>query len=232
MAYSCGQIEQLITGLIDNELTDEDQKKVKHHLEECDSCVSAYESQNLLKKQLQTHYYAEKAPAHLRARIRRDITNTLTWPGFFESLAKVFATYKVKSAIATVALALFIAVPYGQQFFENSSESAKSQMQHVTLEGQALCVDCEVIKTAGHIPVHTDDHHLGLRDGSGRIWNIINTSEGKKLVHDFSLINKSIKIEGYALPGAFGNNIDVQRFTELYNKIAASSDLCQPRYYL
>lgn len=215
MIYSCEQFEPLITGLIDNALTEDEQQKVKHHLEECDSCVSAYEAQNLLKKQLQTHYHAEKAPVYLRARIRRDISNTRTWPGFFESLVTVFTTYKVKSALATVALVLLVAVPYGQQFFQDSGESVKSKRQPIMLVGQALCVDCEVIKTAEHIPEHTDDHRLGLRDRSGRIWNIINASEGKKLVHEFSLINKSIKIEGYALPGAFSNNIDVQRFTEL-----------------
>ncbi|MFQ5627766.1 MAG: zf-HC2 domain-containing protein [bacterium] len=215
MTHSCEQIEHLITGLIDNELTDQDQQKAKLHLKECTSCTDVYEVQNLAKQQLHNRYLPEKAPFHLRARIRRDIANIQSWPGFFESLAKVFATYKLKGALATVALALFIAVPYGQYFFQNTGAATNGKMQYVSLEGQALCVDCEVIKAAKHNPNHTDDHNLGLRDRSGRIWNIINASEGKKLVHEFSLVNKSIKIEGYALPGAFNNNIDVRSFTEL-----------------
>lgn len=215
MTYNCEQIEPLVSGLIDNELSDQESKMVNEHLETCHSCAELYKSQQFTKSQLSKNYRTEVTPVYLRARIRRNIINTVSWPGFWGSLAEVFAAHKVKSTFATLVLVLLIAVPYGQYFFAASEIVTVSDTRFVSIKGKILCVDCELMRTSGHDPECAADHHLGLKDRSGKLWNFVNASKGKELIHEFALLNKSVEIEGYSLSGAFNSSIDVTRFTEL-----------------
>lgn len=218
MAFSCEQMDDLITQLVDNELRNEDQKQTVAHLQQCGSCQKSYELQKALKKQLGTAVQQVAAPVHMRARIRRDIREFNSWPGFFGSLAHVFSAHKFKGAVAAISLVLLVALPYSQIMFDQtgtSSSGDQASMRFVAVKGKILCIDCEAIKAAGQVPVCAEDHHLGLKDESGEIWSFVNAAEGKKIIHDFSLMNQPLEVEGYALPGAFHNNISVQKYRKL-----------------
>jgi hypothetical protein len=215
MAYNCEQLEALIGGLVDNELNEQENKIVNEHLETCHSCTGYYKSQKFVKSQLSERYRTEVTPVHLRARIRRDILETVSWPGFIASLAEVFAAHRVKSVFATLLLVLFITVPYGQYLSSTSETVINSDTRFVAVKGNILCVDCELLRISGHDPVCAADHRLGLKDRSGKVWNFVNASKGKELIHALTLLNQSVEVEGYSLPGAFSNSIDVKRFRKL-----------------
>lgn len=217
MAVSCEQMENLITQLVDDELQGDEQKQAVAHLAECVDCNMIYEKQKELKLQLESTCQGVYAPAHLRARIRRSIRESAE-SGFLQAMAEVLSAHRFKSAVATVALLAIIVWPYSNLFVQSSGTNQAAEqhdLRFIAVRGKILCIDCEAMKAAGHIAICEIDHHLGLQDSAGKIWNFVNAEEGKKIIHDFSLMNKTMEIEGYALPGSFQNNISVQKFRKL-----------------
>lgn len=213
MSKSCLQIEPLIAGLVDGELGEVELREVQAHVGTCQQCASVLEAQKVVKQNLKENYRLEVAPIHLRARIRRDLSEAAGFPGFLESLASVFKEHRMKGAFATLALAMILAVPYTGVLRQNLSSSSIPKL--VSIEGEVLCFDCEVLKTAGYAPEHADDHRLGVKDKNGIVWRIVDSSAGKKIVHDFSLRGEHIQLSGYSFNGSLGHNIDVKGFKKL-----------------
>ena len=215
MALSCDHMELLITRLIDDGLGEDEKKQTLQHLQTCSACARMFEMQNTVKNRLKNTLARDKAPVHLRARIRRDIREYLSAPGFWTSLAEVFSTHKVKGFAAACALVLLFAVPYGQMYLQNSRSQDSLHMRPVSVQGKVLCIDCEVIEAAGYNPVCAEDHHLGIEDSTGKIWGFANVAEGKKIIHEFSLVNQRLEVEGYALHGVSQQSIKVEKNRKL-----------------
>ena len=62
--------------LLDGECTDETRDKLRHHLEECPTCLRQYGVEERVKRLIATKCSGDKAPESLRARLRIEISRT------------------------------------------------------------------------------------------------------------------------------------------------------------
>lgn len=69
---SCEELQELITGLVDGELSEPERTSVESHLRACSRCRFAYEREKALKRQIRSAGATIAAPAYLRERILRD----------------------------------------------------------------------------------------------------------------------------------------------------------------
>lgn len=72
MQMNCQQAEELITALVDNELSDSERGEIAAHFGACPNCRLRYEQELALKRQLRAAGDAIHAPAKLRERIVHD----------------------------------------------------------------------------------------------------------------------------------------------------------------
>ena len=68
----CEDAQELITGLVDNELLDWELSSIESHLKECGQCQWSYEQERALKKAIQAVRTNVNAPAELRGKILSD----------------------------------------------------------------------------------------------------------------------------------------------------------------
>jgi anti-sigma factor RsiW len=68
----CEQAQELITGLVDNELSDPERSIIESHLEECPTCEWTYEQERALKTEIHKIGATVVAPAGLRRKILSD----------------------------------------------------------------------------------------------------------------------------------------------------------------
>lgn len=69
---TCKEANELITALVDNELSEPERTQIEGHLKDCSNCRFIYQQEQKLKKQLHTIAARVLAPADLRKRILAD----------------------------------------------------------------------------------------------------------------------------------------------------------------
>ncbi len=69
---TCEQAQELITGLVDNELSDLERYTIESHLKDCPGCEWAYAQERALKREIRTVASRVVAPAGLRRKILAD----------------------------------------------------------------------------------------------------------------------------------------------------------------
>lgn len=69
----CGEMQELITALVDNELSDQDRSVVESHLKDCPTCRSVFERQEALKRAIRLAGASRITPANLRRQILSDL---------------------------------------------------------------------------------------------------------------------------------------------------------------
>jgi len=69
---TCEQAQELITGLVDNRLSDLERATIESHLDDCPRCESAYERERALKREIRKVAASVVAPASLRRKILSD----------------------------------------------------------------------------------------------------------------------------------------------------------------
>ena len=72
----CAEVIAEVWTLLDGECTAETRDKLRHHLEECPSCLRHYGVEERVKKLIATKCSGEKAPEGLRERLRIEISRT------------------------------------------------------------------------------------------------------------------------------------------------------------
>jgi anti-sigma factor RsiW len=104
----CEEAPDLITALVDSELSSEERTAIEDHLQVCPRCRLVYREEQGLKNQLRmvgSYFYA---PAHLRQAILSEARASSTGaepPGFWEQLS---ARKLFRPVFATALLVLFI----------------------------------------------------------------------------------------------------------------------------
>lgn len=68
----CQEAQELITGLVDNELSHQERVSIEGHLKDCPKCGYIYGEEQALKKRVSLTAASVKAPAELRDRILSD----------------------------------------------------------------------------------------------------------------------------------------------------------------
>jgi mycothiol system anti-sigma-R factor len=69
---NCEEARELITALIDNEVSDLERSLIEDHLQDCSSCLRAYEQERALKKEIHRIGLSIGAPAELKRKILAD----------------------------------------------------------------------------------------------------------------------------------------------------------------
>ena len=73
---NCEQAEELISALIDDELSDPERSSIEGHLKDCPKCQRAYEWGRALNREIRTVSASVVAPVDLRQRILSDQRTT------------------------------------------------------------------------------------------------------------------------------------------------------------
>jgi anti-sigma factor RsiW len=69
---NCQDARELITALVDNEVSDLEQSLIQGHLKECSRCQWAYENERALKREIHNVGISMTAPANLKKKILTD----------------------------------------------------------------------------------------------------------------------------------------------------------------
>jgi mycothiol system anti-sigma-R factor len=72
----CAAVIAEVWTLLDSECTAETKERLRQHLEECPACLRHYGIEERIKKLIATKCSGEKAPSHLRERLRLEISRT------------------------------------------------------------------------------------------------------------------------------------------------------------
>ncbi|MDH3446195.1 MAG: zf-HC2 domain-containing protein [Deltaproteobacteria bacterium] len=114
----CENAQELITALVDNELTLEERGAIEGHLGECGKCRWHREQESLLKQQIKLASAAVTAPAGLRARVQEDIRklSAKARPERSHWLQRWLQTPALRPAFGLMLLALVI-VPLAYQWW-------------------------------------------------------------------------------------------------------------------
>jgi anti-sigma factor (TIGR02949 family) len=76
MYADCRQVIAEIWTLLDGECTPDAKKKLRRHLEACPECLRHYGLEERIKALIAKKCKGEKAPEHLRERLRLEISRT------------------------------------------------------------------------------------------------------------------------------------------------------------
>ena len=76
MKAECAELIAEVWTLLDGECTAETRDKLRHHLEECPSCLRYYGVEERVKTLIAKKCSGEKAPEGLRERLRIEISRT------------------------------------------------------------------------------------------------------------------------------------------------------------
>ena len=69
----CREAQELVSALVDDELTDQERVSLKGHLKECPKCRFVREKVRVLKRRVRSAAVNMSAPADLRQKIRRSL---------------------------------------------------------------------------------------------------------------------------------------------------------------
>jgi len=72
MSMKCEEAQELITALVDHELSSQERPSIEDHLKECPKCQSVYEQEQALKREIQMVGASVHAPSDLKERILSD----------------------------------------------------------------------------------------------------------------------------------------------------------------
>lgn len=106
----CEDAQELITALVDNELTSEDRLSVESHLRECGTCRFIHEQESALKSEIRAAGASVTAPPHLREKIlagRRGFSAGRETEGRFAAWSWV-AFPGLRPALALILLVVLI----------------------------------------------------------------------------------------------------------------------------
>lgn len=188
-----------LAAFVDDELDDHDKETLKQQLAEDEALQHVLDAQLQIKEVVNRSTGLEKAPVHLRARIRRQLDEIERVPGFLEQLADVFKMHTAKSLFATAVLLAVVLFPWVSSGISPvASQSNIITAKFQVVQGKIICIDCDQLHAANIENVqHTDLHRAGLKTSDGLIWEFLDTGKGSELLHDFSRASHSYEIEGY-----------------------------------
>ena len=72
----CSLVMAEVWALLDGEVTDDKRERLRQHLDACPACFEHYGVEERIKLLIATKCSGEKAPAHLVARVRLQISQT------------------------------------------------------------------------------------------------------------------------------------------------------------
>jgi len=130
----CEDAQELITALVDNELSVAERRTIEDHLRECKNCRSTHEQELTLKRQIRLMSAAVTAPAGLREKVQAEIEKLsarapLVSPSGWRSWLVMPA---VRPALA-LALVVLVILPLAYQLWPAKSIAVTALETHKSI---------------------------------------------------------------------------------------------------
>jgi len=194
------KIRQLLTGYIDNELSEANRCKVEKMLVEQPTLQQDLEAEREMKSLLKNRCTPMKCPEYLNMRIKRKISREKK-SSLFEFIGTMFEYRPVAAAVtfATISTLIFLS---GYQFLSTNIDFPfikQRGMSKGVIIGQIICVDCDVFFRTGMEGTHnTEVHRLGLKARNGSVWTIMSGNGGdRSFTLNHNLLEKEARLTGY-----------------------------------
>lgn len=192
MTASCEQIQEQLAGYVDRELEPSQANTVSRHLRDCPGCAEEADAQQKIKNLVRAKSAPVAAPAPLRAAIRRLYQENSGF-GFWRQLRQLFALQPAP-ALAAVAM-IFLSGLLTYFVFSRPSPLASRDTPFITgsIEGEIICIDCNLLDLLKATYVHDAAHRVGVRCHDGQLWSILRTEKSQVL---FGQMHRHVRIIG------------------------------------
>ena len=197
----CKHLREILDCYVDDELSADGSADAAAHLRECAACARAASELASLRLQVRQAVMID-VPPDLEQRIRRSLR---PWSDL-RPPASGRAAAMVAAAAALLAVVVWIVSPPGAVARDATAAALDravvqlAEPRAIVLEGVVLCRDCELEKRFGiPAPCRTTGHHGAIATSDGRIWNIIDHSSARALIHDDSLHGKTVRVRARML---------------------------------
>jgi anti-sigma factor (TIGR02949 family) len=196
MSTVCKQYQDHLAGFVDHELASPQANMISQHLQNCTECAKAASAQQTMKELVRQHAPIVAAPVYLRAQIRRELDRELSF-NFRGQLQQLFLRQPLPAFAAVVMLILLSGVA-GYFLFQKQGGQIGGGELYVagSIEGEIICIDCDLLDVINTPYVHDVTHRIGLRCKDGHIWSILRTEKGSELMQDPSRYRKQIRLTG------------------------------------
>jgi len=191
---------ELITGYIDGELNEAETKRVEEVLEKSPQLRDFYVAEKRIKKVIRERLAIEKAPFHLRNRIRRQLARYGSRPSFWQLVYSLFEYRPAAASFAFAVIAFLVLLPVYQIVESNGrvpSRSALPAVREAELEGEIICLDCDLfsVNQKGTVTHDRRMHRPGLRANDGTVWTILQDDEDTPFQYN-KLLRKHASLSG------------------------------------
>jgi mycothiol system anti-sigma-R factor len=204
MKPTCTEIGEKLAGLVDGEIDADAAVEINAHLERCPGCSDKEKTQRAIKAILANPAVRQSAPAEVRTRIARSIGH-LPERLTFKALVKRLFEFQPLPAFASIALLLVVSslvAFWGARKMpgQPSQTDPLAIVMNSQMEGEVVCVDCDLLSISKTPFVHDATHRLGLRCNAGHYWSILQTGKGSELSSVAHLMHRRILVKGNIFP--------------------------------
>jgi mycothiol system anti-sigma-R factor len=182
MTSPCKQVQEQIAGYVDRELEPSQVNVVSRHLQDCPGCAEEANAQQKMKDLVRDNAKSIPAPARVRAEIRRRLDQEKFGFGFWEQIRQLFLLQPAP-AIAAVVLLMLLSGLTASLVLPTQSPRASSYGKFAagSIEGEIICVDCDLLEIV-HTPyVHDATHRVGVRCPDGHVWSLLRSEKSQAL---------------------------------------------------
>jgi hypothetical protein len=198
---NCKQFRESIDCYLDGELSVEASAAADAHRKECQPCDRAMARLQEIKAAVRRTVSVATPPSDLDARIRAAVGSPWTRPldamRWFAPRRRAFAL--AAAAVIILAVTVSTRAPIGISAANAMDRLALrlDDSSPVVLEGTILCRDCELEHRYGvKASCNVVGHHGAIATADGRIWNIVEQRTSTTLIHDESLLGRTIVVRG------------------------------------
>lgn len=198
-----------MAGYVDREIEPAQVSAISQHLQDCPGCAEEAQAQQKMKDLVRERALRVRAPAHVRAEIRRRLDRDSSGFDFFTLMQNLFPQRPI-SAIAVIVVLMFLSGLATYMVFQNQSTRNASNTHFVagSIEGVIICVDCGLLDLLKTPFVHDATHRLGVRCHDGHIWSILRSEKSKDLSDK---MDRHVRIVGNLFEGM--QYVEVKEFS-------------------
>lgn len=204
MKSTCEKISDKLSGFIDGEIGAVAIQDITAHLEHCPDCSDKEKTQRAVKSTLTNPALRLATPHDVRARLVRAIEHQPERFSFGALVQRLFEFQPVPAfatVIAVVALTGILSFWGGHKMLTNTAaHEPLALLVNSEMEGEVVCIDCELLAVSGTPHIHDANHRAGLRCNDGQFWNILQTDKGTEFGRLENLISKRVRVKGHIFP--------------------------------
>ena len=194
MSAVCKQFQEQIAGYVDRELEPAQASAISRHLEDCAGCAEEATAQQTTKE-LVRQAPPFVTPARVRAEIRRGLDREMLGFSFRNLVQQLFVRQPIP-ALAVVAMLMALSGLAAYFVFQRQAQPDGSDTHFLagSIEGEIICVDCDLLDLVDTPFIHDATHRLGVRCQDGHIWSILRSEKSQELSNN---IHRRVRIAGH-----------------------------------